>query len=370
MRTTSAHGFSLIELLVGIVIALFGSLAIMQAFTGRESDRRAIGSVADAQSNAMISLYLLERELQQAGAGISDLRTLGCQVTSGTSALTNLPIFPVGIVPADGSVNPWKLPMGDANSDMLMLVYGTGEAVQGKSLRADVGAGADSITLVGVEEIRPDDMLLIAEQNQVCTLGRVTATPDYNQELVSIDTPTAAAYTKDNARAFAMGRRMRAVAYAVRNGSLTVCNFDQANCTTGANDPTIWVPIANDIVALHAQYGVDTSAPQLDGQLDAYCQAAGNKTCVAGTTPPPTAACDHARIMTVRLGLVSRSPQAEKNEVSPEKLKIWEDDTQTPTTTGPNWTVPDRHYRYGVISTSIALRNMQLMSFEEKKTSC
>lgn len=357
MRNTNA-GFTIIELMVGMAIALLGSLAIMQAFTGRESDRRAIGSVSDSQTNALLGMFMIERDLQQAGMGFSDLRSLGCTVVSTTNNLNGLPLMSVGIVPADGSVNPWNLPLGDAGSDMLIIAYGTSENTSdGKSTRSVV-AGTATIPLNGVQGFNLNDAVLLAENGRPCTLGRITGTNPASREVI-LDSATASAYSS-NGRALNLGGQPRMLAYAVRNASLTVCNFAQSNCTGGADDTSIWVPILNDIVALRAQYGVDTSVPA-DGRVDAYCQSVLNGNCAPGTAPAPVTACDFSRIGATYIGLVSRSGQAEKTEVSPATIKIWDDSALAPTTTGPIWTVPDRHYRYRTVATTVALRNTQLL---------
>ncbi len=356
MRRTQA-GFTIVELIVGMAIALLGSLAIMQSFTGREADRRAIGSVSDSQSNALLGMFMIERDLQQAGMGFANLRSLGCTVVSATNNLNGYPLMSAGIVPADGSVNPWSLPMGDANSDMLIVAYGTSENTSdGKSTRSVV-AGSTTIPLNGVQGFNLNDAVLLAEAGRTCTLGRVTGTNPASRD-VTLDSPASSAYSS-NARALNLGTQPRMLAYAVRNGSLTVCNFAQSNCTGGATDPTIWVPVLNDIVALHVQYGVDTTVPA-DGRVDAYCQAVLNGNCAAGSAPAPATACDFSRIGAMYIGLVSRSGQAEKTEVSPGTVKIWPDSAAAPTTTGPTWAVPDRHYRFRTVATTVALRNTQL----------
>ena len=72
-------------------------------------------------------------------------------------------------------------------------------------------------------------------------------------------------------------------AYAVRNQNLTVCDYVLNDCGAAANngDPAIWVPIANNVVSLRAQYGRDTTdAPppplvlaRMDGTVDVWDQA-------------------------------------------------------------------------------------------------
>lgn len=358
MRAKAA-GFTLIELLVGAVIALLGSLAIMQTYLAREADRRSIGSLSDSQANAMIALFMIERDLQQAGMGLMDLRTLGCTISSTSSPMTGLPMIGAGIVTADGAVNPWNLPMGDANSDMIMVAYGTSpNTSEGRSLSRTISAGSTVLAAAGVGGFQVNDSVLVAEDGKDCTYAKIVAA-DPATLSITLDGPTGATYSS-SARIFNLGAQPRMLAYAIRNGSLTVCDFAKSNCTEGADDSSVWVPVANDIVALHAQYGMDTSVPT-DGMVDAYCQAASNKSCAAGSTPAPANSCDYARIGSMLVGVIARSPQADREQVSSATIQVWKDAVGSPTTTGPTWPVPDRYYRYRVVSSSVALRNIQFM---------
>lgn len=66
-------GFSLIEILVGMVIALLGALVALYVLATSEDQKRTTMSSADAQQNSLLSLYLLERDVRQAGYGIKGL---------------------------------------------------------------------------------------------------------------------------------------------------------------------------------------------------------------------------------------------------------------------------------------------------------
>ena len=63
-------GFTIVELMVGLVIGLIASLVIMQTFSAFEGSKRSTTGIADAQTNGSIGLYMLQRELQFAGYGI------------------------------------------------------------------------------------------------------------------------------------------------------------------------------------------------------------------------------------------------------------------------------------------------------------
>ena len=63
-------GFSLVEMMVGLVIGLIATLVIMQTFSAFEGNKRSTTGIADAQTSGSIGLYMIQRELQFAGYGI------------------------------------------------------------------------------------------------------------------------------------------------------------------------------------------------------------------------------------------------------------------------------------------------------------
>jgi len=367
------QGVTLIELLVALVISLLGALAIMQVYIGSEAGKRATGSLSDAQSGGLIALYSIERDLQQAGLGFLNLNTLGCNLRS-SFALNNRFLQPVSIVPAGAAIghpsNLWGIPPGDANSDMLVIAVGDGGAlVEGTRLALPVGPGEMLVRLENARGIQSGDFLLLGEAGQDCTLARATALPSASGD-VTLDFATAAAYSL-NAVVMHLGRAPSLIVYAVRNGALTRCDFMITNCASAAltNDPAVWMPVANDVVALAGQYGFDITAPA-NLRADAYCKTRvpASSNCPnpdTGLSAAPGAdanqgvrACDWTRIPLVQLALVARSGQSEKDMVSPATLKLWPDSVVAPTTIGPDWPVADRHYRYRVARGAVALRNV------------
>lgn len=368
------RGFSLIELLVALVISLLGALAIMQIYVGSETGKRATGSLAEAQSGGMVAMFAIEREIQQAGLGFMNMATLGCNAHANLgSSFDNRPLQPVSIVPAGAAINSasnlWGIPPGDTNSDMIVIAAGDGSAmVEGALISVVALANSTTFRLSNVLGLQQNDYLLTGEVGQDCSLARIQSTTVSGD--ANVDHGSFTAYSI-NGVAMHLGRTPQLVVYAVRNGTLTRCDYLVNNCADlgKVSDTTVWTPVANDVVALVAQYGVDTSIPS-DLTADVYCKSRvtpGN-TCPSpdtGLTAPgnmslsqSVRACDWARIPVVQLALVSRSGQYEKDDVSPAILKLWPDSAIAPTTTGPDWTVPDKHYRYRVTRSAVALRNV------------
>lgn len=375
------RGFSLVELLVAVVIGLLGSLAIMEIYVSTEAGKRATGSLADSQSAGAVALYSLERDLQQAGQSFMNLAALGCNVLS-SFPFNSKPLQPLTIIPASSTAanNLWDIPDGDAGSDMIAIAYGDSSSiVEGAMIAVTHAVNATQYRLssiYGINSTATGDYLLLAEANKDCTLTRATATDAVNS-LVTVDYAGQAEYSPA-AVALHLGQAPRIVVYAVRNGALTRCDFLANDCSdAGAvNDPTVWEPVANDVVALVAQYGFDTDAP-MDMVVDAACKSRldhASPNCPvpdAGATAPgnlsltqPQRACDWARIPYVQLAIVTRSGQYEKEEVSPATIKLWPDSAVAPTTVGPVWNVPDRHYRYRVTRSAASLRNVLWMGVQ------
>ena len=65
-----ARGFSLIELLIGMVIAMMGLAAVGSMMMTFSKKRSTVTQTMVAQDNGVMALYRLERDLAQAGYGL------------------------------------------------------------------------------------------------------------------------------------------------------------------------------------------------------------------------------------------------------------------------------------------------------------
>jgi len=76
---------SMIELMVAMAIALIGTIIIFQVFEVSEGIKRTTTSGGDAQQNGVLGLYLMERDLRNAGMGFNDVTAAGCLATANDS---------------------------------------------------------------------------------------------------------------------------------------------------------------------------------------------------------------------------------------------------------------------------------------------
>src|ERR1035437_2761744 len=120
--------------MVGMVIGMLGLIIMMQVLSLSEGQKRTTTGGGDAQSNGAIALFGLQRDLRQAGFGVSDPNLLGCSLVLRAGVTLNA-FAPV-------TINHAGIPAGDANTDTLLLVYSrTRGSPQGNSIVTQPATG-------------------------------------------------------------------------------------------------------------------------------------------------------------------------------------------------------------------------------------
>jgi hypothetical protein len=149
LRIKANTGFSLIDIMVGMVIALLGIIIIFQVFSTSESTKRTTTSGSDALQNGALAMFTLENSLKQAGYGMF--------------ASNNLPPLPadpaasapVAIVAGGASAAPACSAVGASNaSDCLFLIYRPGSWDYGPFPPNPAGFTSMVIPPLTVETIR------------------------------------------------------------------------------------------------------------------------------------------------------------------------------------------------------------------------
>ncbi len=360
------RGFTLVELMVGVVMGLVTTLVIAQVLLYSEGHKRTTTSGADAQVNGALALYALQRDIQMAGYGFaSSPDLLGCPIQAryggadvATGAAT--PSFPTALVPVvidatDPLRNSVRVLSSSKNT------YAVPTRVIAPSYDPGLAAKKYSFPVTSELGIEGGDLMLAAKNGATkCEVFRVSNNPATAQQIDRKDDdagwnpagfPTAT-YTDgdalvnlgtlvDNRYEVSAGNALRQTRFALS--------------AVGAPGYGAASELFPNIVNLQAFYGKDTDA---DGVIDRYDQ-------VTPVTP-----AGWQQVLALRVALVARSGQYEKEEV---------------TTANPLWTVGDapamdpapavcaagkcmtlkvdaladwKHYRYKVFDTVIPLRNM------------
>ena len=362
-----ARGFTLVELMVGMVLALITTVIIAQVVVSSEGQRRTTSSGSDAQVNGSVGLYTVSRDVQGAGYGIiSHSAALGCPIAAkyGSAPTLALTLAPVTItVDANGvptlrtfssGRSSFSVPMvvkanhaavdtsftvnsstGVSNGDTMMAIPGSWSSTNGCTVFQVAGSGANVLSSTVVPNVT-----VTAGWNPASTASLMPATgyPADTSYLVNLGTIVLREYT-------------------IANENLVMREL-QANGTWGT--PQV---LASGIVAMRVMYGKDTSTPK-DGVVEQY------------DTTTPTTADGWSRVLSVRIAVVARSEVREKEAVTIAD-PVWDVGTATtvsgtaacstgsarncltltipkPNTTDTEW----QHYRYKVYDTVVPLRNV------------
>jgi type IV pilus assembly protein PilW len=340
-------GFSLIEVMVAMVIGMLGIIVMLQVMALFEGQKRSTTGGSDAQNTGAIELYQLQRNLHQSGYGTSALLSLGCGLTLPNGAnLTSL---------APVTINDPLITGQDPGTDTLLIVYSeSNSSTEGNSFTGL--AVGNSYPLQNPASFQAGDFVYAMPKVRPAPCNLTMDTVASVSTTVNVTNGSGFALAKDS-QLFNLGQSVRVLAYAVRNGSLTECDYMINDCAN--NGAGIWIPIADSIVSLKAQYGRDTNAP-MTGIVDTY----------DGLTPTiasPTLACDWLRISSIRIALVTSNNQFNKEDVT-TVAPVWMGSATDPIvlTTKPNWT----KYRYKTFQTIVPLRNITWMLIQGANGLC
>src|ERR1700754_2255779 len=94
-NSRGSAGFSLVELMVGILISIICTVGMMAAFAAFESQKRTTTAGSDAQQNGSFAAVALEREIRTAGSALvqgKNYGVWGCTITAYSGGAQRLPL--------------------------------------------------------------------------------------------------------------------------------------------------------------------------------------------------------------------------------------------------------------------------------------
>lgn len=363
------RGFTLVELMVAMVIGLLTTVVVAQVLLFSEGQKRTTTAGADAQINGAQAIYAIQRDLQMAGYGFAGTTSiLGCPIYAkfnGADIATGAapPTFPTTLAPVlIDSTDPHR------NSIRILSSAKRNYAIPIKvTLPSYNPKGAGSLRTIfpvtSVLGVQSDDLLLAAKADATrCEVFKVTAAPTVDGEINRDD--QAATWNAEGfpSSVYSFGDLLVNLGtvqdhtYSISaNKALQISRFSIDTPAT-APSPQELHP---NIVILQALYGKDTNA---DGAVDTYDRVT------------PTSAALWRQVLAIRIAVVARSSQYEKDAVT-SAYPLWDVGSTntvniTPSTTscgnsrcitlnvketvGDDW----QHYRYKVFDTVIPLLNV------------
>lgn len=360
-RHSRACGFSLVEVMVGIVIAMIASLVMLQVFATFEDKKRSTSSGSDAQTEGAIATFGIERDVRMAGYGINTPELLGCRINSSyEGTASNFTLAPLTITNgANGlpdtirvlasSKKKWSVPARVINNhppEATNMFLNTSQGI-------DVG-----------------DMLIAYEPGKDCTLMQVTGIPNGTVQIHHQNTspwnppggqnifPKPDGYTT-KALLFNLGSFLDRTYSVDVNSNLRLSIYHTASNSSAAQS------LVAGVVNLQAQYGFDTRLGlvpdrQVTQWSDTMIDANGNG--IVGD------AGDIQRIYAARIAVVTRSAHREKPKsdgtcaittASSNNRPVWSGGDIDVSKKADGSAISDwTCYRYRVLETVVPLRNM------------
>lgn len=385
---TAQRGFSLVEILVAMVIALIGMLVIFQSFDTFEAQKRTTTNSVDAQENGMLALANIEREVRLAGYGLFYGNQLACnRMNQWTGAATQqVPIMPIQITDGGAAsdtivTNYSTSAFGSLPAQLLLDTTTSNTVLQVNNSTRTAGFTVGNYILVAnplrgfsCTRLQVSNATLAADGNSlaltVASGGTTPANPPAATNLFATAPNPVASYTNSPAEpsiVINMGGFSRNQYSVVMNATTREGELQQLDLTAAGATA---VSLASGVVAMQAQLGV-SATPQTQ-QINAWVNPTG--------TWAPTAITinDIGRVKAVRVAIVTRSSQIERattgNVTNPCTTSMgtvnngpcaWDDAgssiaaPQIDLSGDANW----RRYRYRVFETIIPLRNVMWQSF-------
>lgn len=333
------RGFSLIEIMVGIVIGLIAVLVIYQIFAAAEGIRRNTTSVGDAQQNGLLSSFMLTIELANASHGIANAMTdLGNCPNTGNMATT---FRPIPVLVTQGA--------SDTDPDSFVVNYSLATAMIAPVQFYVPASAGQPFKVLSPLGFKAGDLMVGISSSGNCVVSKATAVtgPDGVGVITITHTPVATDFSPDDSLLnLGQSNNPQRVRYDVNAGTLRSTLLWDANGQADAGP--VAKPIASNIVNLKLLYGIDTVG---DNLLHAWVKPTGAWSDANLMAAPITTL---TKIKAIRIGIVVRGEQWDKS-LGPQSWTLFSDDA-TNVMTG---TIPAAggNYRLRPYETIVPLRN-------------
>ncbi len=343
--TRAQAGFSIVEVMVGLMVGILVTLAAWGSVMFYEANRRSSMGGNSALENGLATVLTIQRDTKSAGLGF---------VFAGQPVCQSLNAYYNGNLKTGASFGPVSIEDGGAGSDKITIAYA--DSILGGAPVKMIAGMSDAGDLIKVNttgNIASGDMVLVAgtSPTQPCTLMQVTqaVTAGFGTDLsrgTSVWNPPDPGAYPDAAYG--------ANSSVIRTGPLTWVTYrvsdeqhlEVEDQLTGAVDT-----LAENIVFLKAQYGVSNGVtPQIEQWVAA-----------TDAWAPPLDNPHVAALRAVRIAVVARAPHREKPttadgpcDATPAVPETWPGGPVIDLSGDPDW----QCYKYKTLLLTIPLKNM------------
>lgn len=360
------QGLSLVEMMVGLVIGLITVMVIGQVAAEFEGQKRTSTGGGDAQSNGAAALFILERDIRMAGYGLMTS-------SSGQMCPLGINIYFNGTVVSDPGANPADggilapvriIDGGSDNPDTIVMARGDAPmGIMPTTIIRDMPNSSSEIRVNWGAGLKSGELFLVGARNggKICTLMQMSQDPqpvqngaEFNMQHNSGQFPYNPPNPNNeftNAPTYEIGDILINLSALNHQRYSVLCNqltLVDPTTTAAPYTCTNTLPLVDQIVNVQARYGV---APVGSLTVNDWVEPTG--TWAAGTLTAEQV----GRILAVRVAVLARSPQMEKEEV--EASCTGGSGTITLWTGGPTVALSGDacKYRYKVFETVVPIRN-------------
>lgn len=382
IRLSKQEGFSLVELMVGLVIGLLVSLAIYNVLNVNEGRKRTTTSLNDINQAGSYAVYQLDKLIRSAGSGftgggdkVAADFTYGCRLdmSRGGVQLTPSAAFPVPFDAVNSTIRvaPLIIDNGAAGVGGDVIISMSGNAGLGESPTSFSSLpAASTLNLTNHAGLRANDVVLIADKTGAgispCLVQQVS--PAFVQVLGGSSVALSGLYSAvvvnsrsvtdylETAQVVNLGTSPSFNMFAVgANNSLMKYDLmlPLVNDQTAANsNPSLYV---DGVYQMQALYGVDNDGDPLVASLT-WVAPTGVYSSANLLDGSLAASANIKTIKAVKIGLVVRTALMEKQAVSAATITLFSD-TAIPVVVN----LTDPNYRYSSFEAVIPLRNSLML---------
>lgn len=369
------HGFSLVEVMIGMLIGLIGIIVIFQVFQLSESRKRTTTSGSDAQIAGSVAMFALERDLRLGGFGFGAAASaaggnlMGCNATvyDSLNPAVNIALRVAPVQITDGAAGApdsitvlWGSSLTFSNFEIFNLSTDTTKllAFRNGVDRGDLMLVGGPLAggAVGCHTLEVSDNLNADQRTLNHVPGGYLSKDGVTPKISRYNNPAGPGMTfPGKGFVYNLGPYPRANKWSIRNGKLTLedlIHYLDAN-GDAQND---WIEIAHGVLDLQAQYG--------------FADPTGLIADNAWSAVSPLNAAGWSSVRAVRVAILTRSGEYEKDYVAPNPAWgcgngvactnfLMTNLDGTPGAAAPALPVNDwHHYRYRVYETVIPFRNV------------
>jgi type IV pilus assembly protein PilW len=352
-RRAASRGFTLVEILVGLVLAMICIIIMYQVFAVFESQRRTTVAGGSAQSAGHLAMYAIERDTRLAGLGLlyvsrPDFFEYSGEITC-PGGVRTYSATTGGVGWADGArpTLPVRVTEGGGNPDSFSILFGPSAAGGAPSKLASpitvasLGGGflvsnapwIDDAAVPPVNAVfRKDDIIMVGQPSvpgHPCIRLKISSVEkDVGTGLPLLKFAAGAGFD-ENPPAAQYGAFLPAAGYSLPDAIVTHMGGSLGRSTYAVDPATMQLqangtPVAEGVVSVQVQYGIGPVPGSVAGcsakATEAACQSVASWQNAVASGGVNWAALDNPvtdlvhikRIKAVRIAVVTRSQNLER----------------------------------------------------------